>query len=303
MKKIKVLLIFFISILLCSFVSCVKEKENEQNEYQVIFNLMGGTFNDSEESVVMKLKENELVDVITPVKAGYKFGGWSSKLSASMVNDCDFTKGITSSSVVYAIWSLPQISYELNGGFFTRYNSFEELVNDFINDYKNRRDWISAEWFFDASWNTVNDFFQNKSFFDKWKPLLEYIKAVSLNTTCNRQINNILDGKFISDEDYAELRMNIHNFLNRLSKHDNENYNYLSTIDYSKEENITKVWNYFKKDASPYYDSTSTYVLPVPFSNNKKFVGWYANSQFTGEKVTEIPEGTITDLKYYALWA
>lgn len=302
MKKINKLLIFVIMIFSMCFVSCQQEQE-ENKEHQVIFNLMGGVYNESEESVVIKTNDLGFVTPVVPTKTGYKFLGWSSNLNQSMINDVDFTVPLKESKVVYAVWSLPQISYELNGGYFTKYNSFDELVEDLVNDFTTIREWINKYWFFDDTYNTINEFFQNKAFFEKWKPLLEYLKVVSLDSTCNRQINNILDGKYSSDESYAELRMNIHNLINRYSKHPDQRYSYLTTIDYSNDEVIDKIWDYFKINTPSYYDSSSDYVLKTPRALGKTFVGWYDNPEFTGEKITVIPAGTITDLKYYALWA
>lgn len=301
MKKIRGLLIFLIMFFTCFFVSCQNEVEN--GKYQIVFNLMGGTYNDSEESVKLISENDEVITPITPVRVGYIFMGWSSKLGQNMISDIDFTKPINTSTVVYAIWSLPKITYELNGGFFTKYNSFDELVDDFIGDFATIRTWVDKEWFFDASWGCIDDFFKNDAFLEKWKPLLEYFKTVSTDNTFISQINIILNGKYTENEGLVKVRMNIHNFLNRQSQHNNSEYHYINTIDYSKEETINKVWGYFRKDAPSYYDSSTDYVLLTPYHVDKTFMGWYDNPECTGDKITVIPKGTTKELKYYALWA
>ena len=51
---------------------------------------------------------------------------------------------------------------------------------------------------------------------------------------------------------------------------------------------------------------TYTYLrgfeLSAPVKENAEFMGWYTNSSFLGEAVTEIEDGTTGDLTLYAMW-
>lgn len=43
-------------------------------------------------------------------------------------------------------------------------------------------------------------------------------------------------------------------------------------------------------------------ILPIPTKNNANFIGWYSNSDFSGEMVTKIEKGTTNNVTFYAKW-
>ena len=43
-------------------------------------------------------------------------------------------------------------------------------------------------------------------------------------------------------------------------------------------------------------------ILPIPTKNNANFIGWYSNSDFSGEMVTKIEKGTTHNITLYAKW-
>ena len=51
-----------------------------------------------------------------------------------------------------------------------------------------------------------------------------------------------------------------------------------------------------------YTVNTETIVLEVPKFRGRKFLGWYTTNDFIGNRVTEIPQGSIGDIKLYAKW-
>jgi uncharacterized repeat protein (TIGR02543 family) len=50
------------------------------------------------------------------------------------------------------------------------------------------------------------------------------------------------------------------------------------------------------------YTGDESVVLPVPVKTGYTFLGWYDNSEFTGDAVTEIPQGSAGDKTFYAKW-
>ena len=53
---------------------------------------------------------------------------------------------------------------------------------------------------------------------------------------------------------------------------------------------------------STYTIESPTVVLPIPTYTNYNFLGWYDNSRFTGNPITEIPIGSTGNKTFYAKW-
>jgi uncharacterized repeat protein (TIGR02543 family) len=52
-----------------------------------------------------------------------------------------------------------------------------------------------------------------------------------------------------------------------------------------------------------YYHATDAdFALPIPVYAGYDFGGWYAASDFSGAKVETIPQGSMTDMEFYAQW-
>ena len=52
-----------------------------------------------------------------------------------------------------------------------------------------------------------------------------------------------------------------------------------------------------------YNIESNTFNLPIPTRTNYAFVGWYNNSSFTGNPITQIVKGSYGNKTYYAKWA
>ena len=57
-----------------------------------------------------------------------------------------------------------------------------------------------------------------------------------------------------------------------------------------------------KKNPNEYVPEKLPLLLENPNKSGYKFVGWYANENFTGESITEISAGTMGDVTLYAKW-
>ena len=51
-----------------------------------------------------------------------------------------------------------------------------------------------------------------------------------------------------------------------------------------------------------YYQTTSTFSLPIPTRDDYEFEGWYENSSLTGTKVTHITQGSTGNKEFWANW-
>lgn len=309
MRRLKITLLLVLFTLPCLVISSCKDNNdnNIKEDYTIIFNLMGGEYNDTTESVKVEAKMNERIEPITPTKSGYIFSGWSSSLDEVMTNDVDFSKPINESKVVYAIWKRNTIEYELNGGYFTKYESIDKLCNDFISDFNVITECYLYSFFW-QSWGDLEDFFSNSLFYTKWKPLLEYLRTTTNNSETIMQIESLIN-RTVYNSDYNEIRLYIHAFLNQYKMYgsdahyrDYKPFESFETPDFGNDEILDKVWAYYKDTAPSFFDNSKDYILPVPRMDGKTFMGWYDNPECTGEKVTYIPAGTTENKKYYCLW-
>ena len=79
---------------------------------------------------------------------------------------------------------------------------------------------------------------------------------------------------------------------------DTQLYAKMEAINYSIMYNI-QGWGEVNGKLS-YTIADETYTLPIPTRTGYNFIGWYDNSNFTGEPITEIPQGSMGDKTYYA---
>lgn len=300
MKRLRMILILtIIGLASILMYSCSNNDNVKEEDYTIIFNLMGGSYNDSNESVIVKASYNEVVNPIIPMREGFIFDGWCSTLDETMNNDMDFDIPINKSKVVYAVWHRLTIEYELNGGFFTKYSTIQELRRDFMSDYQTIYP-IDASSFFWGSSGTMESFLENNTFYVKWRPLFEYIRSVCNSYKAIREIEYLFNN-IASEDDFVNVRLQLHAFLNNTKLHYNDG-KVDDTPDYSKLSILNKVWPYYKKAAQTFFDNSKDYTLPNPRLENKTFLGWYDNPECNGERITFIPAGTMENKKYYALW-
>lgn len=55
-------------------------------------------------------------------------------------------------------------------------------------------------------------------------------------------------------------------------------------------------------DAPTSYEEGQALTLPIPTKEGNEFLGWYLNSDFSGESITEISADQTGDIKLYAKW-
>lgn len=304
--KLRIMSLFCIIATLCLMWGCTNNNE-ENKEYTVIYNLMGGTYEDSLEYPKEVVKHGETVDSITPVREGYIFKGWSNRLNDTMSGNYDFSQGITTNTVLYAVWHRPQIKYELNGGYFALYNTVDELINAFCQDFSTWRGWgnyIRPQDFVDYTWDGSR-FFGEGNYQIKWDGLLSFLASVETNSAKNyfKDFINSDRTRYCekNENEFRYIRYEIQAFLCK-TQIVNTSWPVLTTADYSDPEIMKNIWKYFTTDSTNFFDNSNDYNLATPRKDGYEFGGWYSNPEFSGEAISFIPKGTEENQTFYAKW-
>lgn len=300
--KIKRIFIILILAVMLFGYSCSRKKEEQTNPdalYTVTYNLMGGSYLD-EGTYQITVKNGNKIENIEPIKDGFALVGWTTRLSDTLTADFDFNTSINSNTVLYAVWRRPQITFELNGGYFGAYNDIFELKDAFLNDFSSYMGWEIDEYgFFDYSYGRGIEFFKKNNYGEKWTPLLEYLKSVSLNPS---YLQDYID----SNRDHNSttspfVRAEIAGFL-KLRQDERTSWPYIKTAAYNDHTVLEGIWKYFKGDSINFYSGSSDYELPIPHKDGYHFLGWYDNADFTGTPITYIEKGSFENKTYFAKW-
>ncbi len=298
----KITSLILIMFLLFTF-SCNNDKENSSETYSVIYNLMGGKLEDGAEEYKITVKHGDKIENIIPKKEGYAFDGWTTRLTGILTPDYNFNNEITENTVLYAVWRRPKINFELNDGYFTQYNNYNEVVDDFLAAFNAANNTDIEVWnFFDRTYRIGLTFFRNETYREKWAPLLDYIN-VSGKYTSN--IEQILKGGYeYNDSERSKIEAPIRYEIECLLKKEQGNRADINTEtqNYRLPEIQEQIIHYFKTDSVNFYNSSSDFQLPIPHKLGYNFLGWYNNENFNGEAITYISQGTTDNLTFYAKW-
>ena len=300
--KIKRLFIIVIVAVMLFGYGCSKNNEETKDpnqEYFVTYNLMGGSYLDSNVYQVT-VKNGNKIENIDATKDGYTLIGWTTRLTDVLNPDFDFNSPIENNVVLYAVWRRPQISFELNGGFFGLYKDIYELKNAFISDFSSYIGWTIDEYdFFDSSYGRGIEFFKQNNYGEKWTPLLEYLKSVSNNPN---YLQSFIDSNRNHNSTTSPfVRAEITGFL-KLTQDERTSWPYVVTAAYNDAYVLEGIWKYFKGESVNFYSGSSDYELPVPHKEGYHFLGWYDNPEFTGSPITYIEKGSYENKTYYAKW-
>ena len=174
------------------------------------------------------------------------------------------------------------VTYELNGGHWY-FETKEQLVAKFLKDYgtfKNAT--ITKEGFFEASYGSLTNFFVTHK---EWVWLLDLLKDYCLEG--NEKAFDLSSG--LTE---AQVRADIAGYMLEAQM----TYSSYTSGDYSD----TSLRDEFKKYATT---KDFTYLEPsnelmIPILDGYKFLGWYANSDFSGAKVESVNQ----KVTLYAKW-
>lgn len=264
------------------------------SEYKVTFIDYSGTSLKEE-----KVKRgNNATPPEDPVRDGYIFVGWLGDYN-------NITGNVTIRAQYISLDAEYNINYIMNNGIWG-YASKNEYVLSFLKDfYKFVKPTESEKEFIFGTSNTDylgtwknyiggsisdtnkllydndleannNDYFFNSSTYkQKWAPLGKWVQS----------LNNRFAG--IGGYEYGAL-----DFYRYIINDPNQYINVYGENFYSF-PNVDEHINTYKY-------SEEAIVLPTPISS--QFKGWYLNSDFTGECITEIKAKTYGDITLYACW-
>ena len=240
---------------------------------------------------VYEYKSGEEYDLCTVEKVGYTFVGW-------VTEDDEVITSITSEQngnlSLTAKWEANtyNITYELNGGSFgIAYASKEDLVNDFLADFKaySGKE-LTKETFFDGSYGVrdkVVPFFDDATYGPKWMWLKKYIVEVAQKTSYDYS-------SYLESDDVAFWRSNIGSFVS-----DTHKSNYPISIDFTVDANANGFWGTYVTKLQKTYTTGSSIELPTPSKDGVAFAGWYLE----GKKIDSPVQLTYGDIELVAHWA
>ena len=232
----------------------------------------------------------------TPSKDGYVFDGWftNPEFTGSSINR--ITASTLTDVAVYAKWSKEpiKVTYILNGGNW-QYSTREEMEEDFLTD---AMEWAgitakpdgmvqgagATQVGFANKFSAIYGFFKDAKYQSKWAWLKEYI----INAT-----SNVSSKGYLESGNEAFWRYSLGAFIFQEFRS-----SYPITEDYTEDNAANGFWELLSEKSESKFDIEADGSLKTPTRIYYVFEGWYANPEFTGDKVTSATD-TIT---LYAKW-
>ncbi|MCF7930801.1 MAG: InlB B-repeat-containing protein [Acholeplasmataceae bacterium] len=282
------------------------------NNYNISYYLDNGINNSNNPTTYTV--ELETIPLLNPTKYGYTFLGWYDNEIFSGDALISISQGSIGDIDLYAKWEINQytIGFNSNEG---------SLVGSIVQDYgtvvtapvqPTRQGYVFGGWYSNQSLTSpylfTNMPAENITLYAKWNPNVYIVTFV---------LNNGEDN--IVEVDYAGSELLIPTYLGHefagwfTNAALTQNY---ESITYPT-SNITLYakWNLVysitfnldgginnKNNPSTYTIISETISLSEPTKNGYLFVGWYDNSEFTGDGIYEILQGSIGDIVLYAKW-
>ena len=300
-------------------------------DYTITYNLNGGE-NSSANPTKYNVETQETT-LAEPKKTGYIFDGWYESKDFTGKQVTEISKGRTKDVNLYAKWNLIDyiITYNLNGGENNNANPVEYNVETQATTLAEPK---KTGYIFDG-WYESKDFTGNKVteiskgsaedvnlyakyLYAKWQAntytiTLNNEKTLEINVTYNSELPEVSIPKqkkgYYFTGYYTQINGIEHQYYNEqgkgIKKWDIPN----NAILYAKSKLSEYIISYElnkgqNASVNPlkYTVNTETIVLEVPKFRGRKFLGWYTTNDFIGNRVTEIPQGSIGDIKLYAKW-
>ncbi len=252
-----------------------------------------------------KFTIKDQITLVNPNKFGYTFLGWFDTNNQLVTN---IPQGTSNDVELKAKWEANpfNITYNLDGGSFARYETREEMVDDFLADFST----FSGETITTpaAYWKSGSktSFWRDAEMHAKWswifEALIPYAKQQGIDL---QYLNNMLANP-ISISGYATQNVAIYllginaTIWNETYK---ETYGGLSSIYTTVDCTSAEVLENWKDYCLVDYPKTFTVDDEVALVNPKKlgytFLGWYDSNN---NLVTSIAVGTSNDVELTAKW-
>lgn len=289
-----------------------KDSTVVMDTYEIKYELNGGTL---PTDAPMTYVEETGAQLKAAEKTGYKFVGWYSDEACTNKVE-SISKESKGTVTLYASYEVVDYKVELEAGegmlpteatYVGDYEDYQAMVKDFVVDFNtqakktvaaNGSDFFARSYMGDGS-SAGYKFLTSADYSAKWGWMLTLINEV-------RAAND--KSALKADDNQAEARGEIHNLLNQCGNGE-KGGNASFGCDYTSEEVYGKVWEYVTKVTAvqtpiksvTYNVEMLPFELPKPTApEGKRFVGWYANAEFTGEEMNVLPLGTTGNLKVYA---
>ena len=256
----------------------------------------------------------------TPTRDGYEFAGWYDNPELTGYATDGVWRGSYGDKTYYAKWVLIEyeITYECNGGDYIDWRYYHIETPTFALPTPRRTGYTFAGWYrnSDFTGDVITDIetgsFGDIHLFAKWD-LITYEIIFNANGGTDiptRTYNVESDGfslpeptkagyEFVGWYRDADFLTSWVDYVHGGSNGNMELYAKWELIEYG----ITYECNggdYI--DWRSYHIETPTFALPTPRRTGYTFAGWYRNSDFTGDVITDIETGSFGDIHLFAKW-
>ena|GEM_PF-937737 len=283
----------FIAILLCLCCLCSCRKKET---YIINYELNGGTIDGD---VTIQFKENEWIELPTPIKEGYRFVGWyqNGELITQLQNQ---------NYDLVARWEqIFYIDYDLDGGILSgdaKTSFVENEIVDLPTPIKEGYRFVG--WYQNGELITQLQN-QNYDLVARWKQIF-YIDydldgGILPGNARTSFIENEIVMLPIPQKDYHEF---IGWYQNGELVTSITNQNYQLIAKWERVYQITYILNggQFLEEVKYTIKSDEEYELPIPTNEGYEFIGWFNQPTFTGSPIISIASGTNQDIKLYAFF-
>ena len=261
--------------------------------------------------------ENATATLTAIANAGYRFVNWT-EAGVEVSTDATYTFTVTEDVELVANFEpLPEITYELNGGVWNKYGwtSKKDMYNALLDDWRAYSGSARTNVSYDAQLGVGNsskgipttitsvddrvafwNLFADATYAPKWGWLATYVDAVA--ATQYKKMDVAQGVKTQPTSAAGVFTFTIGNFFGEDKAHTTD---YIDAVDFTGEEaHITAFAPYWGQTFPMPTQPTEEVTLNDPYKEGYLFDGWYANSDFSGAKVTVVDENTNGTL--YAKW-
>ncbi|HHX78641.1 MAG TPA: hypothetical protein GX695_02685 [Acholeplasmataceae bacterium] len=281
-------------------------------KFNVSFNANGGS-----EINLLKVKDGEkAVEPTSPTKIGYTFEGWYK--DSGLNNVFSFSNTIiTEDIILYAKWKLAEynVMFEENGG--TEVAAIGVNHGNKINPPETpiKVGYTFKGWFINedlsGEFNFETEISGSITLYAKWS-LNEYVAVFEENGGSTVQDVTINHGERITEPEVpVKSGFTFEGwFIDVALKNQ---YNFATDVTegvtlYAKWEPVVYLLS-FELDGGSFVNEftvteytvlTDAITIPAAVKPGHEFLGWFNNSEFSGNPLTTIPKGSMGDLKFFA---
>lgn len=259
-----------------------------------------------------------VTEPVAPAKEGYAFGGWYSNIA--LTNVYDFSAPVTKDLVLYAKWNqLYKVVFNSNGGETIADSTYTVESENVVLPIPEKVGYTFLGWYDNSEFTgtPIAEIPQgstgNKEFWAKWE-IAVYDVIFNLNGG-----SGATNTTYTIESETITLPTNLQKTgYTFVGWFDNSEFAGIAIAEISQGSSGKKeFWAKWEAVAysityelnggtgvtnGSYTIESENIVLPTPEKSGYEFLGWYENSRFGGDPVTEIPSGSTGDKTFYAKW-